>query len=270
MIGTRIGQYEITAQIGEGGMGEVYRARDTRLDRDVAIKVLLEHRLESADARQRFEREAKAVAALSHPNILAIHDFGEHEGVAYAVTELLDGMPLNDQLKIGPLPLRRSLELAGQMADGLAAAHDKGITHRDIKPANVFLTADGRLKILDFGLAKSDPTIGAQTIGATIRDATAPGTLLGTVRYMSPEQVRGASVDPRSDIFSFGTVLWEMLSGELAFSRDSAVETMNAIIHEDPPDVSSLNETVPASVVRIIPPRGPRRVLWVVIVNTSA
>jgi serine/threonine protein kinase/Tol biopolymer transport system component len=252
LIGTRIAQYEFIAQIGEGGMGEVYRARDTRLDRDVAIKVLPEHRLESNDARVRFEREAKAVAALSHPNILSIHDFGEHEGMAYAVTELLEGETLYDRLKNGPLPLRRALELAGQMADGLAAAHDKGITHRDIKPANLFLTEDGRLKILDFGLAKSGPLPDSQALTATVRDSTAPGTLLGTVRYMSPEQVRGEEVDPRSDIFAFGTVLWEMLSGRLAFSRDSAVETMNAILNEDPPEVSELGAATPPPVVRII------------------
>lgn len=254
MIGTRLGHYEIVAKIGEGGMGEVYRAHDTQLDRDVAIKVLSKHRLDSDDAHARFEREAKAVAALSHPNILAIHGFGEHEGTAYAVTELLEGNSIQEQLQQGPLPLRRTLDLAAQMADGLAAAHDKGIVHRDLKPGNLFLTQDGRLKILDFGLAKAvGPHDTAATQAATMGGGdTTPGTLLGTVRYMSPEQVRGEAVDHRSDIFSFGTVLWEMLSAQTPFERDSGVETMNAILHEDLVDVSTLKEGVPASVDRIL------------------
>jgi serine/threonine protein kinase len=252
VIGQKLGKYEIVAKIGEGGMGEVYRARDPHLDRDVAIKVLSDQRLESADARTRFEREAKAVAALSHPNILAIYEFGEHEGVTYAVTELLEGRSLLDELKQGALPLRRAIDLAEQMADGLAAAHEQGIVHRDLKPANVFLLPDGRLKILDFGLAKTGPTASLNSATARLEEGTAPGTVLGTVRYMSPEQVRGEEVDARSDLFSFGTVLWEMLSGEVAFQRDSAVEIMSAILKEDAPDLSSRNESVPASIERII------------------
>jgi serine/threonine protein kinase len=252
LIGQKLGHYEIVDKIGEGGMGEVYRARDPRLDRDVAIKVLPGHRLESADAMARFEREAKAVAALSHPNILAIHDVGEHEGTAFAVTELLHGQTLLDELKQGSIPLRRAIDLAGQMADGLAAAHDAGIVHRDLKPANVFLLPDGRLKILDFGLAKAEPTASLNSATARLDDGTAPGTVLGTVRYMSPEQVRGDAVDPRSDLFAFGTVLWEMLSGEIAFQRESAVEIMSAILKEDAPDLSTKNDSVPASIERII------------------
>ena len=252
LIGSTLGHYQITAKIGEGGMGEVYRARDTQLDREVAIKVLSKDRLDSDDARMRFEREAKAVAALSHPNILAIYEFGEHNGMTYAVTELLEGASLLEQLQKGPLPLRRALDLAAQMADGLAAAHDKGIIHRDIKPGNVFLTKDGRLKILDFGLAKSGPISSADTIAATVVDSTKPGTLLGTVRYMSPEQVRGEAVDHRSDIFSFGTVLWQMLSAQVPFERASGVETMNAILHEDLDDPSTLISTVTPAVDRIL------------------
>lgn len=252
MIGRTLAHYEITEKIGEGGMGEVYRARDPRLGRDVAIKVLREHRIEGADARMRFEREARAVAALSHPNILAIHDVGEHEGVAYAVTELLEGRTLLSLLQEGPLPLRTGLDLAGQMADGLAAAHDRGIVHRDIKPSNLFVTADGRLKILDFGLAKAAIADDDRTIATAAPDATSPGTVLGTVRYMSPEQVRGEAVDHRCDVFSFGTVLWEMLSGRPAFDGDSAVEIMSAILKQDPPDLSSANHSVPAAVDRIL------------------
>jgi serine/threonine protein kinase len=252
LIGQKLGEYEIVAKIGEGGMGEVYRARDPRLDREVAIKVLPEQRLDSPDARTRFEREAKAVAALSHPNILAIYEFGEHEGATYAVTELLEGQSLLDELKLGPVPLRRAVDVAGQIADGLAAAHEKGIVHRDLKPANVFLLPDGRVKILDFGLAKTGPVADLNSATAKLPEGTAPGTVLGTVRYMSPEQVRGEEVDPRSDIFSFGTVLWEMLSGEVAFQRDSAVEIMSAILKEEAPDLASKHDAVPASIDRIV------------------
>jgi len=255
LIGQKLGHYEILAQIGEGGMGEVYRARDPRLSREVAIKILTRdrrERAESSDAQARFEREARAVAALSHPNILAIHDFGEQDGVAYAVTELLEGQTLLDELEAGPIPLRRAIDLAGQMADGLAAAHEKGIIHRDIKPANVFLMADGRLKILDFGLARTGPAETINSMTATLQGGTAPGTVLGTARYMSPEQVRGADVDPRSDIFAFGTVLWEMLSGKVAFQRDSAVEIMNAVLKEDPTELPPGDDSIPASVERII------------------
>jgi len=252
IAGTRLGPYEIVSPLGAGGMGEVYRARDTRLGRDVAIKVLPARMLADGDARMRFEQEARAVAALSHPNILAIHDFGEHEGAAYAVTELLEGETLAQRLASGPLPVRKALELAGEMAEGLAAAHEKGIVHRDLKPANVFLTTDGRLKILDFGLAKTGPSAstGSQTIDLT--PSTEPGTVLGTIHYMSPEQVRAGVVDHRSDIFSFGTVLYQMLTGKQPFSAGSAVETMSAILREDPKDTSSLNMAITPSVDRIL------------------
>ena len=252
IAGTRLGPYEIIAPIGAGGMGEVYRARDTRLARDVAIKVLPARLLENAEARTRFEREAKAVAALSHPNSLAIHDFGEHEGAAYAVTELLEGETLAERLQAGPLPVRRALELAGQMADGLAAAHEKGIIHRDLKPANLFLTTDGRLKILDFGLARVGLAENDRTQTIALGESTEPGTVLGTVHYMSPEQVRAGVVDHRSDIFSFGIVFYEMLTGKRPFQADSAVETMNAILREEPPDSSGVNTGVPLGVDRIL------------------
>jgi serine/threonine-protein kinase len=236
--GTRLGPYEILGPLGAGGMGEVYRARDRRLDRDVAVKVLPEAVASDPGALARFEREAKAVAALSHPNILAIHDFGTHGGVLYAVTELLEGKTLREHLEGGDVGPRKAAEYALQMAQGLAAAHEKGIVHRDLKPENVFVTRDGRVKILDFGLAKAvDPgLLRNATQAPTVAGATEPGTVLGTVGYMSPEQVRGQSADNRSDIFSFGTVFYEMLTGRPAFRADSAVETMNAILTEEPPD----------------------------------
>ena len=253
MIGQRLAHYEIVERLGEGGMGAVYRARDPKLGRDVAIKVLNARHVDSDDARARFEREARAVAALSHPNILAIHDFGEHEGTVYAVTELLEGESLHDRLRKGPLPLRAALDLGAQIADGLGAAHEKGIVHRDLKPANVFVSPDGRAKILDFGLAKAQGPLGGDaTIGATVAAETSPGTVLGTVRYMSPEQVRGEEVDARSDIFSFGTLLWEMLTGRTAFDRSSAAESMSAILNEDLEQLTTDDERAPPLLDRII------------------
>jgi serine/threonine protein kinase/Tol biopolymer transport system component len=219
-------------------MGEVYRARDAKLQRDVAIKVLPSDFLPRPDAKARFEREARAVATLSHPNILAIHDFGESDGVVYAVMELLDGETLREALAHGPLSPRQAVAYATQLAQGLAAAHDRGIIHRDLKPENVFITPDGRVKILDFGLARqTEPAAGtAQTVAETMHSPTEPGIILGTVGYMSPEQVRGAAVDARSDLFSFGAVLYEMVTGERAFHRPTAAETMTAILREDPSD----------------------------------
>ncbi len=213
--GTRLGPYEVVAPIGAGGMGEVYRARDTRLQRDVAIKVLPERLAANAQALARFEREARVVAALSHPNILAIHDVGREGATAYAVMELLEGATLREELRGGPLPVRRAAEHAAHVAEGLAAAHEKGVVHRDLKPENLFVTRDGRLKVLDFGLAREDGGAGAPGSGTespTLVRETDPGTVVGTVGYMSPEQVRGDSVDHRSDIFSLGCVLHEMLT----------------------------------------------------------
>jgi eukaryotic-like serine/threonine-protein kinase len=270
--GARLGPYEIVAPIGAGGMGEVYRALDTRLDREVAVKVLPEELASDAETLARFEREAKAVATLSHPNILAIHDVGSHEGVRYAVTELLEGKTLRGHLEGGPLGPRKAIEYAAQIAAGLAAAHEKGIVHRDLKPENVFVTRDGHVKILDFGLASKrslDATGREQTAAAqqsmagidenfaqTVTEYTGltePGTILGTAGYMSPEQVRGRPVDQRSDIFSFGAVLYEMLSGRRAFRADSAVETMNAILTEEPPDfTASQSRQVPPGLERVV------------------
>jgi eukaryotic-like serine/threonine-protein kinase len=240
-------------------MGEVYRARDSRLDRDVAVKVLPASLLTDADALARFEREAKAVAALSHPNILAIHDFGSEAGIAYAVMELLEGETLRERLDLGPIPQRKALDYAFQIAQGLAAAHDRGIVHRDLKPQNVFVTRDGLVKILDFGLATRRPLDTAGRKQPAVSDQpmaedslTRSGTILGTVGYMSPEQVRGAPADQRSDIFSLGALLYEMLTGVRAFRRDSDVETMMAILREDPMEGSAPARALPPELEEIV------------------
>jgi serine/threonine protein kinase len=235
-------------------MGEVYRALDPKLQREVAIKVLPEALASDPPALARFEREARAVAALSHPHILAIHDFGVADGTAYAVMELLEGETLRAKLGGGPLPARKAAEYGAQLADGLVAAHDKGIVHRDLKPENVFVTNDGRVKILDFGLALQGPSLvdGDESHSPTRSRHTDPGTVLGTVGYMSPEQVRGRSVDHRSDIFSFGAILFEMVTGTRAFRRDSSVETMNAILKEDPLDAPVASGAVPPALERIL------------------
>ncbi|MGE5248207.1 MAG: protein kinase domain-containing protein, partial [Verrucomicrobiota bacterium] len=253
--GTRLGSYEILSPIGAGGLGEVYRAWDTKLNREVAVKVLPEHLARDADARSRFEREAQAVAALSHPNILAIHDFGVADGVAYSVTELLEGETLRSRLSASALHSRKAIDFALQIARGLAAAHERGIVHRELKPENVFLTRDGHVKILDFGLARMTGAGegGAATNAPTVEAAgTAPGTVMGTMGYMSPEQVRGKTADHRTDIFSFGAVLYEMLSGRRAFRGDSAADTMTAILKEEPPDLSETNHSVPTQLERLV------------------
>ena len=236
--GTRLGPYEILSPLGAGGMGEVYRARDPKLDRLVAIKVLPESVARNPDALARFEREAKAVAALSHPNILSIYDFGNEGTILYAAMELLQGSTLRQRLEDGALPSRKAIEIGLQIARGLSAAHAKGIIHRDLKPENIFILADGHVKILDFGLAKVNPAHKAETSAPTMAAQTEPGAIMGTVGYMSPEQVRGAPVDQRTDIFSFGAILYEMLSGNRAFSGDTAVETMNAILKGESPEIS--------------------------------
>jgi serine/threonine protein kinase/tetratricopeptide (TPR) repeat protein len=235
-------------------MGEVYRARDTKLKRDVAIKVLPQSLSADPDALARFEREALAVAALSHPNILAIHDFGREDGVAYAVMELLEGETLRDKLDASPIPQKRAVDYALQVANGLSAAHEKGIVHRDLKPENLFVTKDGNLKILDFGLAKRVAKIapGEETKASTVSGHTAPGTVMGTVGYMSPEQVRGLPVDHRSDIFSFGAILYEMLSGKRAFSRPTVADTMSAIMKEEPPELSQSGGNISLGVDHIV------------------
>jgi Tol biopolymer transport system component len=255
--GTRLGSYEILSPIGSGGMGQVYRARDARLDRDVAIKVLPAHLTGDPEYRARFEREAKAIAALSHPNILAIHDVGVQDGTTYAVMELLEGETLRQRLiATGPhgLPLRKAVEAAIQIAHGLAAAHDKSIVHRDLKPENVFVVADGRIKILDFGLARQIAPTGAgdTSNSPTELRATDPGSVMGTVGYMSPEQVKGQTVDHRSDIFSLGCVLFEMATGHQAFHRDTAAETMTAILREDLPTLAPGHAALPANLEQVV------------------
>src|SRR5881628_2475320 len=249
--GTRLGPYEILAPLGAGGMGEVYRARDTRLDRDVAIKVLPEHPAKDPQALARFEREAKAVAALSHPNILALYDVVSHQGVSYAVTELLEGETLRARLTQSAIPWRKAVEIGTVVAEGLAAAHSKGIIHRDLKPENIFLTSDGRVKILDFGLArwKRKPSAPAD---AAATGETEAGTVMGTAGYMSPEQIRGIAADAPSDIFSLGCVLYEMVTGQRAFARSSAPETMTAILNEDPPNLSGSGKEIPPELQGII------------------
>ncbi len=243
------------APLGVGGMGEVYRARDTKLQREVAIKVLPERLASDPQALERFEREARAVAALSHPHILSIHDFGTVDGTAYAVMELLEGETLRDRLHGGALPIRKAAEYAVQIADGLAAAHEKGIVHRDLKPENIFVSKDGRVKILDFGLARQG-LVGAagdeEESSPTMSRYTDPGTVLGTVGYMSPEQVRGQNVDHRADFFAFGAILYEMVSGRRAFRQDSKVETMNAILKEDPLQSDATAAMLPPALERII------------------
>jgi Tol biopolymer transport system component len=234
-------------------MGEVYRAHDTKLDRDVAVKVLPAALAENAEAFARLQREARAVAQLSHPNILAIHDFGRQDEVAYAVMELLEGETLRARLEQGALSARKAADLAAQIAQGLAAAHEKGIVHRDLKPENVFVTYEGRVKLLDFGLAKrTGPTSGSGSHLQTVDRNTAPGTVMGTVMYMSPEQVRGEAADHRSDIFSFGIVLYEMLTGRQAFRHETAAESMTAILKEDPPEIAASGSGSSLALQRIV------------------
>jgi eukaryotic-like serine/threonine-protein kinase len=253
LVGMRLGRYEIIAPLGSGGMGEVYRARDERLDRQVAVKVLPLRFAQDADRLARFEREAKAVAALSHPNILAIHDYGTEQGICFAVVELLEGETLRQSLARAPLPWREALAFVAAIADGLAAAHSRGIIHRDLKPTNLFLTADGRVKILDFGLARFEPEapVGAETISyhSVLTD---PGTVMGTVGYMPPELIRGLPVDARGDLFSLGCVLYEMVAGRCPFQGNTAAETTAAILRDEPPALASIGTDVPSQVESVI------------------
>jgi Tol biopolymer transport system component len=253
--GTKLGPYEIVAPLGAGGMGEVYRARDTRLGRDVALKIIPESLAREDNRLQRFEQEARAVAALNHPNILAIHDVGQHEGSPFLVSELLEGETLRAILDRGKMPQRKAIEFAVQVAQGLAAAHEKGIVHRDLKPENLFLTRDGHAKILDFGLAKLvQTTSGASDSSSiTLTSAnTAAGVILGTVAYMAPEQVRGEPSDARTDIFAFGAVMYEMLSGQRAFRRDTAAVSMTAVLKEEPREFSDPVQAVSPALDRIV------------------
>ena len=254
--GSRLGPYEILSPLGAGGMGEVYRAKDPRLGRDVAVKVLPASFSNDADRLRRFEQEARAAGVLNHPNVTAVYDIGDHEGAPYVVTELLEGETLRAELAGGRLSPRKAIDHAIQIAHGLAAAHDKGIVHRDLKPENVFVTNDGRVKILDFGLAKlthmEEGSSAGQTNLPTAAAGTEPGMVLGTMGYMAPEQVRGRPADARADIFAFGAILYEMLSGRRAFHGDSTADTMSAILREDPPDLSATNQNVSPGLERIL------------------
>jgi serine/threonine protein kinase/Tol biopolymer transport system component len=250
--GTILGQYEIRAPLGAGGMGEVYRARDTRLDRDVALKVLPASLTSDPDRLRRFEQEARAAAALNHPNILAVYQMATQGGVSYLVSELLEGETLRERLKRGPVPLRKAIDYAVQIAHGLAAPHEKGIVHRDLKPENLFLTNQGRVKILDFGLAKISGAKDTSGSEPTLAQGTEAGTVMGTVGYMSPEQVRGKNVDYRSDIFTFGTILYELVTGKQTFHKPTSAETMTAILNEEPAPISQLAPTTPPGLLRVI------------------
>jgi eukaryotic-like serine/threonine-protein kinase len=255
--GTRLGVYEITSFLGSGGMGEVYRGRDERIGRDVAIKLLPESLTADPDRMRRFEQEARAAGSLNHPNLVTLHDLGSQNERPYLVMELLEGQNLREKLGTGGvrLSVRKATEYAVQIAQGLAAAHEKGVVHRDLKPENIFITRDGRVKILDFGLAKLQPGVDEVTEGSRtveFHDETRPGTVLGTAGYMAPEQVRGERVDQRADLFSFGAIVYEMLTGQRAFRRPSSVETMNAVLNEDPPDVSDTGAHIPAALERIV------------------
>jgi serine/threonine protein kinase len=253
--GTKLGPYEILSALGAGGMGEVYRARDPRLGREVAIKVLPSGSAPDSERLRRFEQEARATAGLNHPNILAVFDIGSQANSPYIVSELLEGGTLRSRLISGPLPVRKAVDYALQIVRGLAAAHDHGIFHRDLKPENIFITRDGHVKILDFGLAKltmPEPGAPGTSAQATLDSVTGRGVLLGTLGYMSPEQCRGATIDTRSDIFSFGAVLYEMISGKRAFRGDTTADAISSILKEEPPDLATTGRDVPPLLERIV------------------
>jgi eukaryotic-like serine/threonine-protein kinase len=251
--GTKLGPYEVSSAIGAGGMGEVYRARDLRLNREVAIKVLPTSFSDDPQRMHRFRQEALAVAALNHPNILAVYDIGTQDnGSPYIVSELLEGESLRERLRAGPMPLRKAIDYALQIARGLSAAHDKGIVHRDVKPENIFITHDGRVKLLDFGLAKLTQAAPPSGDAETHTIQSEAGTVLGTVGYMSPEQIRGKAADARSDLFAFGSVLYEMISGKRAFHGETPPDTMSAILHSEPAELTEANRNVPPALERIV------------------
>ncbi|MCI0444930.1 serine/threonine protein kinase [bacterium] len=252
--GLRLGPYEIVSELGKGGMGVVYRAKDVRLNRDVAIKVLPEHLVNNPDALRRFEREAKALAALSHPNILSIFDVGTDQGISYVVMELLEGETLRSRIPASGLPWQKALDIAATIAEALSVAHSKGVVHRDLKPENIFLTSEDQIKIVDFGLARLTEILSQQeTTGAPTRSQELESaTISGTMPYMSPEQITGKGVDARSDIFSFGCVLYEMLTGRRTFSRNSSAETIAAILKENPQPLSDSGKQIPPQFERLL------------------
>src|SRR5207249_2304386 len=256
--GTRLGPYEILAPLGAGGMGEVYRAKDTRLDRTVAVKVLPQHLSSSPDSRQRFEREAKTISQLSHPHICALYDVGNQDGVEFLVMEYLEGETLSDRLLKGPLEFEQVLRYAIEMADALDKAHRQGIVHRDLKPGNVMITKSG-VKLLDFGLAKVIAPAGRSS-GASLTalptqagsNLTQEGTILGTFQYMAPEQLEGREADARTDIFAFGAVLYEMATGKKAFSGTSQASLISSIMKEEPAPLSALQPMTPPALERVV------------------
>ena len=257
--GTKFGPYEIISPLGSGGMGEVYRARDTRLDRTVAIKVLPGHLSDNSEAKERFDREARSISSLSHPNVCQLYDVGAQDGINYLVMEFLEGETLADRLRRGPLPLPQFCKIAIEICEGLEKAHRHGVVHRDLKPGNIMLTKSGA-KLMDFGLAK--PTLQAATsvsgLSVTIsteaasQPLTAQGTVLGTFQYMSPEQAEGREADARSDIFSLGTVLYEMLTGKRAFEGKTAASVMAAVLEREPAPVSAVQPAIPAALDRTV------------------
>src|SRR5262245_59567483 len=254
MVGMTLGRYHLLAPLGAGGMGEVYRALDSRLDRNVAVKILPAHLTDNSEAMRRFEREAKTVAQLSNPNILSIHDFGTEQGVCYAVMELLEGETLRTRISGGALPWRKAVGIGIDIAEGLSASHAKGIIHRDLKPENIFLTSDGRTKILDFGLARFKAAIPEENITSapTVPIISEPGFVMGTPGYMSPEQVRGDEAEAPSDIFSFGSVLYEMVTGHRPFAGRTVADTMAAILRDDPPDLTDSGKNLPPDLEQVI------------------
>src|SRR5437867_4425024 len=252
--GTTLGQYEILELLGSGGIGEVYRARELSLERHVAIKILSEAYSSNPEVLSRFEKEARLASSLNHPNIVTVHAVGWDRGIPYIAMELIDGITLDDLIRRGPLPLRTLLDMATQIAEGLARAHAAGVVHRDLKPLNVMVTRENLVKILDFGLGKiaAPPSLDAHAPTRRMMTETRPGLILGTAGFMSPAQVRGANVDFRSDQFSFGSVLSAMATGKMPFARETSVQTLAAIIEDEPPPIEAINAELPRSILEVV------------------